>query len=217
MSTSFSASHLLVDMDGTLADSAPAIAKAWRLWSEQYDIAPPDLSAALGGSSVDTVRQLVSPDLVDEALESITKYELSTAPMVTATAGAKTFTESLAPNYWSLVTSSRRTVALARIKATGITPPNSIITADDYINGKPAPDPYLTALSRLQMTQGRIAAIEDSRPGINSARAAGLEVIGILTYSTREELADAQWIINSFMDLAVKTTKGHNPIKIRIA
>lgn len=47
----------------------------------------------------------------------------------------------------------------------------------DVARHKPAPDPYLMAASRLGVTTG--LAFEDSGAGIESARAAGLEVVEI--------------------------------------
>ena len=45
--------------------------------------------------------------------------------------------------------------------------------------GKPAPDVYLEAARRLGVEPGRAAAIEDSRNGIRSARAAGMRVVAV--------------------------------------
>ncbi|MBN3454027.1 HAD-IA family hydrolase [Mycobacterium sp. DSM 3803] len=216
MSTKLVADHLLVDMDGTLADSAPAIAEAWRLWSDKYAIAPPDLKAALGGSSADTVRQLVPADVVDEALERITEYELLTSRHVTATAGAQEFAQSLPPSRWSLVTSSRRQIALSRLRAIGIAPPKVLTTADDYKHGKPAPDPYLIAMNELPKNLGRVIAIEDSPQGVTSASTAGLEVLGVLTYSTRTELIQANWIVESLLDVNIIRARNDGPIELEI-
>ncbi len=49
--------------------------------------------------------------------------------------------------------------------------------AEDYARGKPAPDGYLGASRRLRLAPDRCLVIEDSRPGIESARAAGMAVI----------------------------------------
>ena len=46
--------------------------------------------------------------------------------------------------------------------------------AEDYANGKPSPEPYLTGLAQLGAAAGRAIVIEDATPGILSARAAGI-------------------------------------------
>jgi HAD superfamily hydrolase (TIGR01509 family) len=54
-----------------------------------------------------------------------------------------------------------------------------VVAADDVANPKPAPDLFLEACRRLEVSPDEAIAIEDSRPGVASAKAAGLHVIGI--------------------------------------
>jgi len=54
-----------------------------------------------------------------------------------------------------------------------------LVTGDDVERVKPAPDVYLEALRRLSVPGERAVAIEDSAPGIMSARAAGLAIVAI--------------------------------------
>jgi len=63
----------------------------------------------------------------------------------------------------------------------------AVIAVEDVAAGKPAPDPYLRALERLSAAAARIisprrsVAIEDSRRGIESARAAGMKTVVVTT------------------------------------
>jgi beta-phosphoglucomutase len=59
-----------------------------------------------------------------------------------------------------------------------------IITRDDVQNGKPHPEPYLTALERLNLPAEACLALEDSATGIRSAHDAGLTVFAITTPHT---------------------------------
>ena len=54
-----------------------------------------------------------------------------------------------------------------------------IVSADDVAAPKPAPDLYLAACAALRAAPERAAALEDSPPGVASARAAGLFVIAV--------------------------------------
>lgn len=54
-----------------------------------------------------------------------------------------------------------------------------VIAREDYANSKPDPEPYLTALIRLDIAADRCVAIEDSERGLASATAAGLRCIVI--------------------------------------
>ncbi len=54
-----------------------------------------------------------------------------------------------------------------------------VMSSEEVPNGKPAPDVYLEAARRLDVPPERCAAVEDSRNGIRSARAAGMHVVAI--------------------------------------
>lgn len=72
---------------------------------------------------------------------------------------------------------------------------HAVVGADQTTASKPAPDPYLEALARLRQQAGRVldahrtVAIEDSRWGLESARAAGLRTIAVTTSYPAEALA----------------------------
>jgi beta-phosphoglucomutase-like phosphatase (HAD superfamily) len=55
----------------------------------------------------------------------------------------------------------------------------AVVSADDVERGKPAPDPYLLAASRLQVDPKGCLALEDSPTGVRSAVDAGCRVIAI--------------------------------------
>jgi HAD superfamily hydrolase (TIGR01509 family) len=69
---------------------------------------------------------------------------------------------------------------VAAIDGLGLTPLiGAIVTGDDVERRKPAPDAYLEAARRLGVAPARSVAIEDSGPGVASARAAGLTTVVI--------------------------------------
>ena len=53
------------------------------------------------------------------------------------------------------------------------------VSSEEVARGKPAPDVYLETVRRLGVDPEHAAAVEDSQPGIRSAKAAGLRVIAI--------------------------------------
>jgi HAD superfamily hydrolase (TIGR01509 family) len=55
----------------------------------------------------------------------------------------------------------------------------AIVTLHDVKRRKPAPDAYLEAARRIGADPARSVAIEDSAPGVASARAAGLRTVAI--------------------------------------
>ena len=52
---------------------------------------------------------------------------------------------------------------------------DAIICAEDYLKGKPNPDPFLTAAQRLGVPPEKCLVFEDTNTGIQAARAAGMQ------------------------------------------
>ena len=77
----------------------------------------------------------------------------------------------------------------------------AIVAAEDSPAGKPAPAPYLRAVSLLSaatggpLAPGDCVAIEDSQWGLESARAAGLRTIGITHTYPATSLKSADLVI----------------------
>ncbi len=78
----------------------------------------------------------------------------------------------------AVATSSSHAVVELQLGRTGILPRfHSVVAAGDYARGKPHPDPFLTAASRLSADPARCLALEDSHNGVRAAQAAGMMVI----------------------------------------
>jgi HAD superfamily hydrolase (TIGR01509 family) len=56
---------------------------------------------------------------------------------------------------------------------------DAVVSGDDVVESKPHPEPYLRGAELLGVDPALCVAIEDSEPGIRSARAAGAVVIGV--------------------------------------
>ena len=54
---------------------------------------------------------------------------------------------------------------------------HAVIAAGDYVNSKPAADPFLRAAERLDVEPGQCLALEDSHNGVRSASAAGMMTV----------------------------------------
>ncbi|MBI1349916.1 MAG: HAD-IA family hydrolase [Actinomycetales bacterium] len=75
----------------------------------------------------------------------------------------------------AVVTGGYRDVVVPTLDAAGITDLfDIIVTADDVVNSKPAPDLYALAAQRLGVDPQRCLAYEDSDIGMASARDAGI-------------------------------------------
>ena len=79
---------------------------------------------------------------------------------------------------------------------------SAIVSAEDTAASKPAPDPYLRAVALLAAGHGPLeprdcAAVEDSRWGLESARAAGLRTVAVAHTYDASELKPADLVIPS--------------------
>jgi len=83
-----------------------------------------------------------------------------------------------------------------------------IVAAGDTPESKPAPDPYVLAASLHGLRPAECVAIEDSRWGIQSARAAGLKCVGITHTYPGGELTSANMVIDSLDDFTPELING---------
>ena len=72
------------------------------------------------------------------------------------------------------------------------------VTASDVKRGKPAPDIFLHAAELLGVKPNACCVIEDSKPGIAAAIAAGMRVIAITNTHPAEELAHATCVVSTY-------------------
>jgi HAD superfamily hydrolase (TIGR01509 family) len=65
-----------------------------------------------------------------------------------------------------------------------------IFSSEDVARGKPAPDLFLHAADQMGVEPERCVVVEDSRPGVEAARAAGMPVLAFGGGLTAAELLD---------------------------
>lgn len=89
----------------------------------------------------------------------------------------------------------------------------AIVGADDVGQGKPHPEPYLTALARLApLVPGIVPAdclvFEDSMAGIAAARAAGMRVVAVAHSYPASRLSAAHHVVESLSRLEPAGLRG---------
>jgi len=68
---------------------------------------------------------------------------------------------------------------------------DQVIGQEDAPRGKPAPDLFLAAASRLRVDPARCLVFEDAVNGVRGALAAGMQAVGVTTVCAPWELLDA--------------------------
>jgi HAD superfamily hydrolase (TIGR01509 family) len=109
-----------------------------------------------------------------------------------------------------LASNSSREFVERTLTAAGLleaSPFGAIVSASEVANPKPAPDLYQRACELLGADPAACAALEDSPPGVASARAAGLFTIGV-PYFADGRLPEASMQAASLADAAVYDALG---------
>ena len=79
-----------------------------------------------------------------------------------------------------------------------------IVNSAHISKGKPDPEIYIKTAELLKVSPAECLVFEDAVVGINSARAAGMKVVGVLTTHKAEELSGADILIKDFSELVAE-------------
>lgn len=197
----------LFDMDGTVLTSIASAERVWTRWAEQHGLdAATFVPTIHGARAVDTIRNLGLPGVDAEAeARAITIAEIADVEGIDPITGVAAFLAALPQDRWAIVTSAPRELALRRIAAAGLPVPPLLVSADDVKRGKPAPDCFLLAASRLGVAATDCLVFEDAPAGIAAGEAAGAKVVVVTaTHSHPQPTAHPQ--IPGYAHLFVEMT-----------
>lgn len=177
----------LFDMDGTILSSIAAAERCWANWARKHGIDVETFLPTIHGMrAIETISRLNLPgiDLATE-IEELTQAEFDDVEGIESIGGAVAFLEALPADRWAIVTSAPRRLALRRLEAAGLPVPQLIVTGEDVANGKPAPDCFLLAASKLGLSPADCLVFEDAPAGIQAAEAAGTKVVVVTAMHSR--------------------------------
>lgn len=184
----------LIDMDGTLYDSMPLHAKAWKAMCDSRGITASEeeffiCEGRTGASVIDLLynRQYGHPATEDEhkQLYAIKSDEFNRMPQPPVMPGAQAIMDFFKTTGMKrvLVTGSGQNSLLNRLDNDypEIFLENMRITSRDVTKGKPDPEPYLKALEKAQTAPWNAVALENAPLGVESAAKAGVFCIAVTT------------------------------------
>lgn len=204
---------VVFDMDGLLLDTEVLWQRAeeelFRRHGDRFTQG--DKLAVMGTSFEVTARYFAErlgrseehgPELVDELgelMHSLLQKEVSSRP------GAVELVARLRADgvRLALASNSSRFLVETALATAGLTDAfEAIVTSDDVAQAKPAPDIYLLACARLGIEPVEALALEDSAPGIEAAKAAGLVCIAVPQFA-ETDVSAADRVIDSLEELLV--------------
>lgn len=195
--TTFKASALLFDMDGTLVNSKAAVVIAWRRFAEKHHL---DLQTILDVSHGRRTEEIVAHFLpetdVAKEVAIVTKDEIDLIDGVIEIDGAKQLLTSLPRDRWAVVTSAELALFKSRMKAANLPLPDVIITAEDVNIGKPNPEGYLKAAAALGFKPQDCIVFEDAPAGIKAGESSGARVIALATELDESALKEHDYILD---------------------
>ena len=172
----------LFDCDGTIADSMPLHYRAWKKalaeWNCEY---PEALFYSWGGKPVreiiaglNEIYGLKMPiEAVAERKESLYLEQLPQLKVIPEVLEHIEAQHGRIP--FAVVSGSKRESVVGSLTVLHLLDKfDTIVAAEDYKNGKPAPDAYLLAAARLGVPAKDCLVFEDTDLGIQAATAAGM-------------------------------------------
>jgi len=179
----------IFDCDGTLADTMPLHFRAWTRAMEDFGgTFPEELFYSWGGKPTTVIvaelNSLFGLSLdVEKTVRRKEDYYLSMIPEVGSVEPVLNFAKSLhgtAP--MAVASGGHHEQVDPTLAALGITELfDAVVCAEDYVHGKPAPDPFLEAARRLGVPPNECVVFEDSPIGIAAAEAAGMAHVFVPT------------------------------------
>lgn len=177
---------LLFDLDGTLVDTAEPNFRAYAQALDEVGVAidRPRFDAVatgrhwsqflpqlLEGTGEDAAAVAARKQLLYPAYLARSRLNLPLVGLARAASGRLRL---------ALVTSASRPSVTAVLAAHSLADLfDTVVTGDDIVAPKPAPDCYLLAMARLGVEPGQCLAFEDTDIGAESARLAGVTVLRV--------------------------------------
>jgi len=207
----------IFDMDGVLVDSEPHHHAAWHRLCLEEGVALTLAEVAertLGRPVRESLPTLLGRALDADEHERLVRrkaaiYQQVSGGAVREVRGAVAFVRSLADSdvRCGLATSAMPERVGPILEALDLTELFRVqVTGRDVQRGKPDPEVYLTTAARLRVSPDACVVFEDAPVGIESARRAGMRVVGVATTCHAETLqaAGARVVVPDFARLRWK-------------
>jgi beta-phosphoglucomutase-like phosphatase (HAD superfamily) len=178
---------IIFDCDGTLADSMPLHWRAWQVISRRHGFSlPEDRFYSLGGVPSRDILKVLSAeqDVPLDPLAVAREKEAEYLPLIAQVEPINTVVGVARENYGriplAVASGGTKRIIEQVLDHLGIRHLfQAVVTSEDVLNQKPAPDIFLEAARRLGVPPQCCRAYEDTDLGMRAIRAAGMEAVDV--------------------------------------
>jgi beta-phosphoglucomutase-like phosphatase (HAD superfamily) len=178
---------IIFDCDGTLADTMPLHWRAWQVIAKRHGFSlPEERFYSLGGvPSRDILRVLSTEQGVPlDPLAVAREKEAVYLPLIAQVEPINTVVGVARENYGKIplavASGGTKSIIEQVLEHLGIRELfQAIVTSEDIVNQKPAPDIFLEAARRLGVPPQFCRAYEDTDLGMKAIQAAGMEAVDV--------------------------------------
>jgi haloacid dehalogenase superfamily, subfamily IA, variant 3 with third motif having DD or ED/haloacid dehalogenase superfamily, subfamily IA, variant 1 with third motif having Dx(3-4)D or Dx(3-4)E/beta-phosphoglucomutase family hydrolase len=207
---------VIFDMDGVLVENSDIHDKAWQMTCRKYgrNVSADAIKTIFGGTNKIFVSRLLG--INDErkinaiAIEKEALYRKLYEETIQLPEGLLNLLKEIKRKRipMAVATSAPTENVDFVLDRLNIRNYFDILVDETYVTkGKPDPEIYLITAEKLGLKPENCIVIEDSVFGIQSAKDAGMKVIGITTTFNEEQIKKAHLIIHSFKELDIKKIK----------
>jgi HAD superfamily hydrolase (TIGR01509 family) len=204
---------IIFDLDGLMIDSEPMAHQAWSrvLQDYGYRLDNQTFGRMIGLRLEDSSRMVKAAFDMDASPEELANLEQNYMNQIMSQGiptmpGLMILLNEIEQRAlpWAVATSSTRSYAVRVLEQLGLGKSLQALAAGNEVkNGKPAPDVYILAAERMTANPVRCLALEDSVPGIQSAKAAGMRAVAVPNGETSPmEFDDADFVYKSLGEVA---------------
>jgi sugar-phosphatase len=204
---------IIFDLDGVIIDSNPAIIEFWGAWAkkEGFILSDSMIREWVFGRRVTATIEGLFSHISEERKKEIEQdgYLFDQTMQPEGIAGINQFIQDLTKIDFTMgvATSSHHERMLQMLERVGVAEHFvHFVTAHDVSKGKPDPEPYLKMAEKINLHPSQCLVFEDANSGVQSAIAAGMQVIGIGNEVTKDELLanGALEVIGDFTEIDIK-------------
>jgi beta-phosphoglucomutase len=205
---------VIFDLDGVLVDTGWAHKQAWDDLAEKegFDISDDFFYSTFGMRNDQIIPMFAGPDISPAEIERLSqwkeqRYRDLIAKKLTLPPPVARLLADLKSNRFLLAVGSSAPKAnldlvLESVKINDYF--DACVTGEEVVEGKPAPETFLTAARKLGLPPARCAVVEDAVQGVEAGKAAGMPVVAVTTTRNRSALAAADVIVDGLGELKAK-------------